>query len=68
MTVVLPFTSGFLCLCPFMVTDLPVPSVIPVGFVWGFASVGFSDDAFGVVVFDSPEISRGVLPRAGGPT
>ena len=66
MTIVSSFISGLLYLYPFMATGLPVPSVIPVGFVWGFASVGFSDGVFSVVVFDSPDMSREVLPRAGG--
>ena len=68
MTLVSPFNSGLSYLYPSMVTDLPAPSVIPTGFVWGFASVGFSDGVFSVVAFDSPDISCGVLPRAVGLT
>ena len=69
MIIVSSFISGLLYLYPSMVIDLPVPSVIPVRFFWGFASVGFSDGLFGIVVFDSLDIlSREVLPRAGGLT
>jgi hypothetical protein len=49
--------------------DLPVRSVVPVGFVQGFASMGFSDGVFSVVVFDPPDmLSHEVLPRADGLT